>query len=208
MTTRRAVALAVLTLFLGAISGVPDDAHAGIYAGTKCVSDKLKTSGKHCKSLLKAWSKWDKDQDNMKRDDAIAAAVTKFTERWALYETKAADKGAECAETTLSSGDMETLIDGAVDAIVADVNGGLDLVGNDDHKKCGSAILKAAREQVPGFPQSGKQAPEDAREGSARPQSRRVADGRESEVQREVGVGDGGELPDDRDRIQRRDRGR
>ncbi len=124
---------------------VPQAAHAGTYPGNKCASDKLKSASKKCKAALGAWAKFvgGGGTDTMKRDDTLGKATTKMGDAWMKAETKADAKGVDCVDMTLATGDMQTLIDNAVGAIVTDVTGGLTLSNKDD-AKCGAALLKAA----------------------------------------------------------------
>jgi hypothetical protein len=134
-----AVAIAVPTL------AVPQASHAGSYPGTKCVATKLKAASGNCKSALGAWSKFvgGGGTDTAKRDAALTKATTKMSDTWTKSEEKSLAQGSDCADTTLSSGDMQTLIDGAITTIVTDATGGLTLSNKDD-AKCGAALLKAA----------------------------------------------------------------
>jgi hypothetical protein len=137
-----AVAIAVPTL------AVPQASHAGTYAGTKCVADKLKSASSNCKAALGAWSKFvgGGGTDTVKRDDALGKAVGKMAAAWTKAQDKAASKGADCVDTTLSTGDMQTLITNAISTIVTDATGGLNL-SNKDEAKCGATLLKAAASQ-------------------------------------------------------------
>jgi hypothetical protein len=124
---------------------VVPQASAATYPGTKCVSDKLKAASSNCKAALGAWSKFagGGGTDTGKRDEALTKASGKMSATWTKSETKATDKGADCTDTTLSSGDMQTLIDGAITTIYTDATGGLNLA-NKDEAKCGASLLKAA----------------------------------------------------------------
>ncbi len=127
-------------------------ADAATFEANKCVSSKLKEAGKTCKGLLKAWSKWDKTQDAVKRDAAILKTTTKFAEKWDKIDGKALAKGTDCADTTISLAGAQALIDAAVAAIVADVNGGLTLTpaGSDDGK-CGAKLLGETTKKCDGL---------------------------------------------------------
>ncbi len=120
-------------------------ASAGTYAGTKCVADKLKAASSNCKAALGAWSKFagGGGTDTAKRDEALTKASGKMSATWTKSETKASDKGADCADTTLSSTAMQALIDGAIATIYTDATGGLNL-SNKDEAKCGASLLKSA----------------------------------------------------------------
>ena len=83
MTTRFYVRMARLVLAVGVVAlvgGQTARAQEEYPAKFqyKCLADKQKTAGKYCLGVLKAWSKWDKLQDDTKRDDAIAKAAGKL----------------------------------------------------------------------------------------------------------------------------------
>ncbi len=122
---------------------VPAD--AGTYPGNKCAADKLKSASSKCKAALGAWSKFvgGGGTDTTKRDDALGKATTKLADAWTKAETKAASKGVDCVDMTISTANVQTLIDTTVSDIVTDVTGGLNLANGDD-AKCGAALLKAA----------------------------------------------------------------
>ncbi len=132
----------VLAVAVAALVG-SQAAEAAVYPTLKCVSDKQKEAGKYCNKVLKEWAKWDKKQDDAARDAKLQAAQAKLDSKWGKADSKSSDKGSECTETTLSSTDMGSLIDGAVATIVSDINSGLDL-GNKDDAKCGQKALNAA----------------------------------------------------------------
>jgi len=136
-----AVAIAVPTL------AVPQASNAGTYPGTKCVADKLKSASSNCKAALGAWSKYvgGGSTDVAKRDEALLKAVNKMAAAWTKAQDKAASKGADCVDTTLSTGDMQTLITNAITTIVTDATGGL--TTSKDDAKCGASLLKAAASQ-------------------------------------------------------------
>ena len=145
MTTRFYVRIARLVLAAAVVALVgSQSAYAAIYPGNKCVSDKQKEAGKYCKSVLKAWSIWDKtQQDDAKRDGLITKAAGKLASKWTKAEEKAALKEVDCADTTLSSAELALLVDPAAAAIKDAINNGLDL-GDKDQAKCGSKLLNAA----------------------------------------------------------------
>jgi hypothetical protein len=118
-------------------------AAAGTYPTNKCVSTKQKEAGKYCKSALKAWAKWEQFQDDDKRDADILKAANKLDGKWTRAEGKASAKGAACADTTASSGDVRDVIDTEIVIIKDAINSGLDL-GDRADAKCGQLILKAA----------------------------------------------------------------
>jgi hypothetical protein len=137
-TALGAVALLVVSALM------PPNAHAGLYPTNKCVSKKLTAAAVQCKLALLAWSKWDKLQDDAKRDEALLNAGTKLADKWAKAELSAQAKGVDCVDTTASASQMEADINAMVANIVTSINEGLDLAGNPDDRKCGSKRLKAA----------------------------------------------------------------
>ena len=131
------------TLLAAAIALSPVAAHAGVYPGNKCLSAKQGAAAKKCQAVLKAWSKWEQDQDTAKRDAAIATAATKFSDAWSKAETKALSKGTDCADSTDTSANVETAIDNAASDFITALNGGLTL-SNPVHAKCAMSIANAA----------------------------------------------------------------
>jgi hypothetical protein len=137
----RAVAVAALAAPFLTVS----TASAATYPGTKCVSDKIKAASGNCKAVVGAWSKFvgGGGTDTAKRDAALSKAAGKMTSAWGKAETKAAGKGADCIDTTLTDAATQALITNAVATIVNDVTAGLTL-SNADDAKCGAALIKAA----------------------------------------------------------------
>jgi len=125
-------------------------ARAGVYPTNTCVSGKMTAAAAYCQSALKAWSIWDKNQDNVKRAEALGKAVTKLGESWTKAETKATDKDVDCAQTTLSLTDLQALVDAAVADVKDEINTGLDL-GDKDHATCGKKLLNAAAKKCAGL---------------------------------------------------------
>jgi hypothetical protein len=121
-------------------------ARAGVYPTNTCVGAKMTAAAAYCQSTLKAWSTWEKKQDDAKRVAAVGKAATKLGESWTKAEENATKKSVDCAQTTLSSTDLQSLVDATVAGIAGikdEINGGLDL-GNKDNAKCGSKLLSAA----------------------------------------------------------------
>jgi hypothetical protein len=145
MMTRRQNSLIPWVLVVAfALLAAHGDVRAGVYPVNKCVSTKIKTAAGKCKKALEAWGAWDKTQDDTKRDAALDKAATKFSDTWAKADQKAAKKGVDCADTTLSDPNMQALINAGIDDIVAAINDGLDLINNKDDRKCGGKLLKLA----------------------------------------------------------------
>lgn len=123
--------------------GSAQDAKGGVYPTNTCVSAKMAGAGAYCHSALKAWSKWDKLQNNDIRDAALATAVTNLQNAWMKAEAKALGKGVDCVDTTLSGTELRSMADGAVTTLVTQINGPLNL-GDGQQSKCGSKLLAAA----------------------------------------------------------------
>jgi hypothetical protein len=136
-TFRLALVLAS-TWLLGAAA-----AHAAGYPTNVCVGKKQKAAGVYCKKSLKAWAKWDQDQDAAARDATITDAAGKLATKWGKAEEKSEAQGADCVDTTLTATEAQGQIDSAVGAIVGEVNDGLDL-GSEDDATCGKKLLTAA----------------------------------------------------------------
>ena len=151
--SKRAFLALSLTFAFALVATIPArDAAAGVYEGNKCVSAKIKEAGKLCQAYLKAHSNWDKSQDTVKRDAAIAKAESKFLAKWTKADTKAEGKGVDCADTTMDNATAEGLVETGVDAVVAAINAGLTLTpaGSDDGK-CGAKLLKEASKKCSGL---------------------------------------------------------
>ena len=133
--------LALLGLALTALVAVP--VWARPYPVNTCVSKKQDAAGTYCKQALKAWSKWELDQNSSKRDGKLAGAASGLAKVWSKAEVKSSAEGVDCADTTLSADAAVGLTDSAVGAIVAAVNDGLDL-GRKPDAKCGANLLAAA----------------------------------------------------------------
>jgi hypothetical protein len=123
-----------------ALSGT---AHADLYPTNVCVSKKLNAAAGQCRAVLAEWSAWEKHQKDEKRDTKLTKAAAILDKKWQKAEDWATGKGVDCSQTTASSSEMEVQIDAAVAGIVTAINTGLDL-GNPNHGKCGSKLLKAA----------------------------------------------------------------
>ena len=141
-------ALAAAAVLLASVA--PSASHAATYEGNKCVSGKLKETAKLCSAALKAWSGWDKDQDDAKRDEKLGKASSKFGAKWTKLDTKAGDKGVDCADMTLDLATAEGRIDTLVADLVTVINTGLNL-GDSDDAKCGAALLKEHAKRCQGL---------------------------------------------------------
>jgi hypothetical protein len=131
------LALAVLLLSVRGAAAAPP------YPTYGCVATKLKATAIDCQHALKAWSAWDKKQDDTKRDAALTEALRKLEAAFADADAESAAAGVDCSDTTLSGSAMGAMIDAAVLGTVNEVNTGLDL-GTKDDGGCGAQLLNAA----------------------------------------------------------------
>jgi hypothetical protein len=121
----------------------PAFASAAAYPGNVCVSQKMKLSGNYCRDVLKAWAVWDKTQDGVKRNDKLARAASRLSDKWNKADFRAFNKQVACTQTTVTAAAMKAMIDGVTAGIVSDVNTGLDL-GTPAEARCGAKLLIAA----------------------------------------------------------------
>lgn len=145
MTTNSRPRLVLGTLLLLATSILASEALAKPYPTNACVGVKQREAGKYCRLVLKAWSQWEASGDAARRDAAIASALGRLEKAWLDAEGDAAARDAECQQTTLSTDEVATTVAAAADAIVAAVNGGLDL-GDRKQATCGRKLLEASGE--------------------------------------------------------------
>ncbi len=150
MSSRNVLTVAVAFALAGWVLATPEAGQAGVYPGNQCASAKMKEGGKYCMKVLKAWSVWDKTQDDGKRDEKLTKAKSKLDEGWDKAETKAADKGVDCVDMTVTADELALMVGTAAGEIVAEINSGLDL-GDKDDGKCGSKFIKAAAKKCLGF---------------------------------------------------------
>ena len=142
--SRAVVRAAAFTAGFGIlVAATPGAASTAVYPVNQCVSAKMKSAAHECGAVLKAWSVWEKTQDNAKRDAKIAAAQTALNTAWGAAETASSTAGVDCADTTLSASALGLLVGSAAAQIVTDVNAGLDLSQKAD-SKCGGNLLKLA----------------------------------------------------------------
>ena len=114
---------------------------AAPYPTNLCVGNKQKAAGVYCKKALKAWAKWDGDQDAAGRDGALQSAADTLAMKWGKAEEKSLKKGVDCVDTTLTADAAVGQIDSAIAAIVGEVNDGLALPADG---ACGKKLLTAA----------------------------------------------------------------
>jgi pectinacetylesterase len=132
-----------LSLTIAAVAAARPAAAGFSYPVNDCVNTKQTQAATYCKSVLKAWAAFDKSGDAAGRDASIQSAAAKLATQWTNAEAKASTKGTNCADTTLSETQAQTLIDTATTAIAGDANGGLTLATKSD-ATCGNKILTAA----------------------------------------------------------------
>ncbi len=116
-------------------------ASAKSYPSYECASAKIKAAGQRCREVLGARSIETKTQRDLQ--SRIDKADAEFDAKWASAEDDAAAENVDCVDMTLSSADMKTLMDDAIDEIVADATAGLDL-GVAREANCGARILNRA----------------------------------------------------------------
>ena len=133
----------VVTFLLGLSVVLAGAAEAMVYPVNTCVSRKQQEAAKYCQASLQAWAKWNVKQNDTVRDQKIADAGAKLTQKWGDVEAQSLADNVDCADTTLSAAQAIADIDATVAGVVADVNGGLDL-GIKDEARCGNKILLAA----------------------------------------------------------------
>jgi hypothetical protein len=116
-------------------------ASAETYPSNACAGEKMKAAADRCDKVLKAWSRWARNgKDPQSRIDKADGA---FDGKWASAEDKATKENVDCADMTLSSAEMKTLMDTAIDDIVTEVSDGLNL-GNKKDAICARRLLKSA----------------------------------------------------------------
>jgi len=113
------------------------------YPTNTCVADKQLDAAGYCATALRAWSKWERSQDAVKRDAKLAKARRQLAQGWAAAEARSTKAGVDCAQTTADAVAMAGITDSAIGAIVAGVNDGLDL-GQKAHGGCGAKLLAGA----------------------------------------------------------------
>lgn len=127
----------------------PSAARAGTYPTNACVSKKLKATSNFCKSILKAWSKWEKDPNKDPAQTALEASIdqarSKFSLIWGKAEATALKKGVDCTETTETSTAIDAILDLALDDVAAEINADIDpMTADKADLTCRAKILKAA----------------------------------------------------------------
>ena len=113
------------------------------YAGNICVGAKQAAASTFCKTLFDAWEVWEADQNNEARDAAALAAGVALGESWDAAEAGAEAEDANCSDLALTSSDAGSAMEGAIAAIAAAINDGLDLNEN-EQAQCGADLLAAA----------------------------------------------------------------
>jgi hypothetical protein len=137
------------TIAVMAVTAAPG-AHAALYPTNACVSVKMAAAASYCQSALNAWSAWEVIQDDTQRDTALSDAARELADKWQRAEATATNKGVDCAETTLSSSALQSLVDTSVTDVVNSINTGLDL-GNPANASCGRQLLAAAAAKCAGL---------------------------------------------------------
>jgi hypothetical protein len=121
-------------------------AHARPYATNVCVGKKLAAAGTACRSVLRAWAKWEKAgapaEGETKREAAIARAGKRLERVWKAAERRAARHGADCRDTTGPSDDLQHLVQSTLASAAVTLAEGTD--GTPPAATCRGEILGAA----------------------------------------------------------------
>ena len=117
-------------------------AHAE-YPTTTCVGAKLRAAALHCKGVFRAWSSWEMHQNDARRDAALVDVASDLNGDWTRAENRSASDGVDCVDTTITDGNLHTLVTAAAAATASTINTGLDLGAATD-RRCGARILRAA----------------------------------------------------------------
>lgn len=124
-------------------AGAANAAKPALYPTNACASAKLAAAATRCRSVLQAWSTWEKKPNDAKRDAALAAASARMATAWTAAEAASTAAGADCADTTLDAAGMAGVIDTDAANLATQLNTGLDL-GNPSHRHCGARVLGTA----------------------------------------------------------------
>jgi hypothetical protein len=108
-----------------------------------CVSTKQRAAGKYSHLAFLAWSKWETEQDDVKREEELARAGAELADAFAGAEWRSALLGVDCVEQTVTASDLEAHAAAAVEDVVTAIEAGLDLQSADD-AMCAGMLLKAA----------------------------------------------------------------
>jgi len=138
-----AIPLALSVGCSGSDSTVVSEVSPDPYAGNVCVGAKQAAASTFCKTLFDAWEVWEADQNDAARDAAVQAAGVALGESWDTAEAGAEAEDANCSDLALTSGDAGSAMEGAIAAIAAAINDGLDLNEN-EQAQCGADLLAAA----------------------------------------------------------------
>jgi hypothetical protein len=137
------------TIAVTAVTAVPM-AQAALYPTNACVSVKMAAAAAYCQRALNAWSTWEVRQNDARRDSALSNAAKSLGNRWQRAEAATTNKGVDCAETTLSSSALQSVVDTTVTDVVNGINTGLDL-GNPANARCGRKLLTAVAAKCAGL---------------------------------------------------------
>ena len=78
-------------------------AWAKAYPSNECASGKLKAAADYCDKTLKAWSVWDRSQNDFQRVKRLGKASERFIKKWTRADDRADSRDVDCTEMTLSS---------------------------------------------------------------------------------------------------------
>lgn len=116
------------------------EARTGTSAVHRCVAEKQSALGRYCQDALRAWQY----TEVARREARLGQAAGRLADRWASAEARADGAGLDCADTTPTSAAMQTLLDAAVTDVVAQVEQGLDPVGDRSDRRCYQRLLGSA----------------------------------------------------------------
>jgi hypothetical protein len=113
----------------------------------ECVSSKQKAAAGYSDSALRAWAKWEVEQDDAMRDAELARAGAALANAFARAESKSAFFGVDCVEQTLSATDLADRIATAAQNVAAAIEAGLDPEDPDD-AMCAETLLLAGGARI------------------------------------------------------------
>jgi hypothetical protein len=119
------------------------EAAAKAYPVNVCVGAKQLAAGTYCKRVLRTLANYERDGDEAKRDARLIRVEGELENDWAKAEAKSAAQSVNCADTTLDTDQLSSLVSSATGAIVASINDGLDLEDPAD-ARCGKKLIQSA----------------------------------------------------------------
>jgi pectinacetylesterase len=153
MSHRLPLVPVLLALTLTALTPARRAAAVPPYPGNACVSAKQREAARYCRAVLRAWSRWNANQDDGQRDATLQRVAAKLDLQWAQADGESLARGTDCADTTLSRASAQDIVDQATTGIVTAINSGLDL-GNAAEARCGAKLLTVAAAKCAGLLQA------------------------------------------------------